>query len=55
VAFARALVGRPRLLALYEPPGALDALTRVVMQDLILQVKRDDGFTAVLMTHDLRH
>nr|WP_283179810.1 hypothetical protein [Gemmobacter sp. 24YEA27] len=31
----------------------MDALTRLVMQDLILQVKRDDGFTAVLVTHDV--
>jgi sulfonate transport system ATP-binding protein len=53
VALARALVSRPRLLALDEPLGALDALTRLVMQDLILQVKRDDGFTAVLVTHDV--
>lgn len=53
VALARALVSRPRLLALDEPLGALDALTRLVMQDLILQVKQDDGFTAVLVTHDV--
>ncbi len=53
VALARALVSRPRLLALDEPLGALDALTRLVMQDLILQVKRDDGFTAILVTHDV--
>lgn len=53
VALARALVSRPLLLALDEPLGALDALTRLVMQDLILQVKRDDGFTAVLVTHDV--
>ncbi len=53
VALARALVSRPRLLALDEPLGALDALTRLVMQDLILQVKHEDGFTAVLVTHDV--
>jgi sulfonate transport system ATP-binding protein len=53
VALARALVSRPRLLAFDEPLGALDALTRLVMQDLILQVKRDDQFTAVLVTHDV--
>ena len=53
VALARALVSRPRLLALDEPLGALDALTRLQMQDLILQVKRDAGFTALLVTHDV--
>lgn len=53
VALARALVSQPRLLAFDEPLGALDALTRLVMQDLILQVKRDEHFTAVLVTHDV--
>lgn len=53
VALARALVSRPSLLALDEPLGALDALTRLVMQDLILAVKREVGFTALLVTHDV--
>ncbi|MDZ4094660.1 MAG: ABC transporter ATP-binding protein [Paracoccaceae bacterium] len=53
VALARALVSRPHLLAFDEPLGALDALTRLVMQDLILQVKREVGFTALLVTHDV--
>lgn len=53
VALARALVSQPRLLASDEPLGALDALTRLVMQDLILQVKRDEHFTALLVTHDV--
>jgi sulfonate transport system ATP-binding protein len=53
VALARALVSRPRLLALDEPLGALDALTRLGMQELIEQVWRAAGFTAVLVTHDV--
>ncbi len=53
VALARALVSRPRLLALDEPLGALDALTRIEMQELILRVWRNQGFTAVLVTHDV--
>lgn len=53
VALARALVSRPHLLAFDEPLGALDALTRIVMQDLILRVKAEVGFTAVLVTHDV--
>ncbi|MES1203569.1 MAG: ATP-binding cassette domain-containing protein [Pseudomonadota bacterium] len=53
VALARALVSRPRLLALDEPLGALDALTRIDMQALIENVWRLQGFTAVLVTHDV--
>ena len=53
VALARALVSRPWLLALDEPLGALDALTRLEMQDLIDEVWRAQGFTAVLVTHDV--
>ena len=53
VALARALVSSPRLLALDEPLGALDALTRIEMQALIERVWREQGFTAVLVTHDV--
>jgi sulfonate transport system ATP-binding protein len=53
VALARALVSEPRLLLLDEPLGALDALTRLEMQDLIEEVWRARGFTAVLVTHDV--
>lgn len=53
VALARALVSRPQLLALDEPLGALDALTRIEMQTLIERVWREQGFTAVLVTHDV--
>ncbi|GJE14378.1 ATP-binding cassette domain-containing protein [Methylobacterium longum] len=53
VALARALVSRPGLLALDEPLGALDALTRIDMQDLIERIWRTQGFTALLVTHDV--
>jgi sulfonate transport system ATP-binding protein len=53
VALARALVHAPRLLLLDEPLGALDALTRIEMQQLIETLWRQQGFTAVLVTHDV--
>jgi sulfonate transport system ATP-binding protein len=53
VALARALVSRPRFLALDEPLGALDALTRIEMQKLLESVWRREGFTAILVTHDV--
>ncbi|MCD9120364.1 ATP-binding cassette domain-containing protein [Cupriavidus sp. UGS-1] len=53
VALARALVHRPRLLLLDEPLGALDALTRIEMQQLIERLWLAHGFTALLVTHDV--
>lgn len=53
VALARALVGQPSILALDEPLGALDALTRIEMQHLLERIWREKGFTAVLVTHDV--
>lgn len=52
-ALARALVSNPRILTLDEPLGALDALTRIEMQRLLEAVWRREGFTAVLVTHDV--
>ena len=53
VALARALVSAPRILALDEPLGALDALTRIEMQRLLEEVWLSNGFTAILVTHDV--
>lgn len=52
-ALARALAHRPRILLLDEPLGALDALTRLDMQNLIEKLWREQGFTAILVTHDV--
>ncbi|RYY48142.1 MAG: ATP-binding cassette domain-containing protein, partial [Comamonadaceae bacterium] len=54
VALARALVHHPRLLLLDEPLGALDALTRIEMHRLIEGLWQRDGFTALLVTHDVQ-
>ncbi len=53
VSLARALLPRPGLLLLDEPLGALDALTRINMQGLVERLWREQGFTAVLITHDV--
>jgi ABC-type nitrate/sulfonate/bicarbonate transport system ATPase subunit len=53
VALARALIGHPQVLLLDEPFAALDALTRLQMQDLLAGVCQDLGTTAVMVTHDV--
>jgi sulfonate transport system ATP-binding protein len=54
VALARALAHDPQLLLLDEPLGALDALTRIDMQQLIENLWQARGFTALLVTHDVQ-
>ena len=53
VSLARALVAEPELLLLDEPFGALDALTRLSMRSLLLDLWREHGFGVLLVTHDV--
>jgi len=53
VSLARALVNHPKVLLLDEPLGALDAFTRMNMQDEILRIWKQRGTTMVMVTHDV--
>jgi sulfonate transport system ATP-binding protein len=52
-AIARGLFNRPQLLLLDEPFSAVDAFTRMKLQDLLLDVVQDSGATLLLVTHDI--
>lgn len=53
VSMARGLFTRPRILLLDEPFSAVDAFTRLKLQQLLLRVARQHGLTIVLVTHDI--
>ncbi len=53
VALARTFVTEPRLLILDEPFAALDAQTRIRMQDLLLALLRQFSGTMIIVTHDI--
>ncbi|HEY9024068.1 MAG TPA: ABC transporter ATP-binding protein [Burkholderiaceae bacterium] len=53
VALARALASRPRVLLLDEPFSAVDAFTRMRLQDLLVDLVRRSGVAALLVTHDI--
>lgn len=50
---ARALVGHPKVLLLDEPLGALDAFTRMNMQDELLKIRKKQNTTMIMVTHDV--
>ncbi|HEX2605410.1 MAG TPA: ABC transporter ATP-binding protein [Oxalicibacterium sp.] len=52
-AIARGLFQRPRVLLLDEPFSAVDAFTRMRLQDLLLRLAHEHGLTVLLVTHDI--
>jgi NitT/TauT family transport system ATP-binding protein len=52
-ALARAFISRPKALLLDEPFGALDALTRMTLQDVLRELIREAKPTVMLVTHDV--
>jgi NitT/TauT family transport system ATP-binding protein len=52
-ALARAFISQPKALLLDEPFGALDALTRMMLQDVLRELIREARPTVLLVTHDV--
>ncbi|MET4780621.1 ABC transporter ATP-binding protein [Glaciihabitans sp. UYNi722] len=52
VVIARALVNEPSVIFADEPTGNLDSATGAVVEDILLDLKKDRGITLVLVTHD---
>jgi NitT/TauT family transport system ATP-binding protein len=53
VALCRALIHQPKLLLMDEPFGALDELTRLEMNDLLLRIRKETGASVVFVTHSI--
>jgi NitT/TauT family transport system ATP-binding protein len=53
VSIARALACQPDLLLMDEPFASVDAQTRAELEDLLLRVRREQGSTVLLVTHDI--
>lgn len=53
VAIARGLFGQPRVLLLDEPFSAVDAFTRMSLQQLLVRVAHQRGVTLLVVTHDI--
>ena len=53
VAIARTMANKPEILLMDEPFGALDAQTRIVMQEMLIRVWQQEKTTVVFVTHDI--
>jgi NitT/TauT family transport system ATP-binding protein len=49
----RALIHQPNLLLMDEPFGALDELTRLEMNDLLLRIRQETGASVLFVTHSI--
>ena len=53
VGIARAIALKPKVLLLDEPFGRLDSLTRMELQDVILEIVAQEKLTSMIVTHDV--
>ena len=53
VEIARVLINEPKVLLMDEPFGALDPVTRIQLQDLLVQISAEQNRTVVFVTHDV--
>ncbi len=53
VCLARAIIGKPSILLMDEPFGALDTFTRAILQEELIKIWQHQGFTVIFVTHDI--
>lgn len=53
VGLARAMAVSPKIMLLDEPFGAVDAITRTLLQDQLLKIHQNSGKTFIMVTHDI--
>ncbi len=54
IAVARAIVGKPDLILADEPTGSLDSVNSLKLMDILIELCRESGRTAIIVTHDMK-